>query len=397
MSVNGWRVADSDMHLMEPADLWTRYIDPRWRHAAPMGLSEMHRDMRVRVKNHNLTRTGPVRPSAVAATSADVTVGWKQSQVSAYAPAEARGWDAVSQLEAMDAEGLDVAVLFPSRGLFVLGLDSAEQMGTDGLEPEFATAISRAYNDWLFDFCAEDPARLLGAGLLAPHDIDGAVAETRRAVEELGFKTMMLYPGCVNRRLWHDPCYDPLWRECERLGIPISFHGGGQNYLRPDFSLEVFDTMMMWHTFGQPLGIMAVTVSLTGGGVLQRFPDLRVALLEGNCGWAPWLLQRLDEHWEWLGDKDAPLLEKAPSEYFRSNCYLSVEADATTARYYIDWFGDDNLVFSTDYPHGDSKYPLAVANFLKLPISEESKKKILWDNWARLYDLTDQSSGAVAK
>ena len=88
-------------------------------------------------------------------------------------------------------------------------------------------------------------------------------------------------------------------------------------------------------------------------------------------------------------------LDKAPSEYFRSNCYLSVEADETTAKYYIDWFGDDNLVFSTDYPHGDSKYPLAVANFLKMPISEDSKRKILWDNWARLYDLTDLPSGAT--
>ena len=165
MGVNGWRVADSDMHLMEPPDLWTRYIDPAWRHAAPVGLNELHRDMRVRVKNHNLTRTGPVRANPV-----DATVGWKPQQDSAYGPAEARGWDSVSQLEAMDAEGLDFAVLFPSRGLFVLGLDSAEQMGTDGLEPEFATAISRAYNDWLYDFCAEDPNRLLGAGLLAPHD-----------------------------------------------------------------------------------------------------------------------------------------------------------------------------------------------------------------------------------
>src|SRR4029453_9411167 len=75
--------------------------------------------------------------------------------------------------------------------------------------------------------------------------------------------------------------------------------------------------------------------------------------------------------------------------------YLSVESDESTAKYFIDWFGDDNLVFSTDYPHGDSKYPLAVANFLQLPISEESKKKILWDNWARLYGLTALPSGAA--
>jgi predicted TIM-barrel fold metal-dependent hydrolase len=379
MAVNGWRIGDSDMHIMEPTDLWLRYIDPAWRHAAPVGMSELERDMRVRVKNLTLTPTGPVRASRTE------TIGWRPQQKTAYP--DDRGFDAASQLEAMDAEGLDLAVLFPSRGLFVLGLDSAEQMGTDGLEPDFAAAIARAYNDWLHDFCQADPSRLYGAGLIAPHDVDAAVDEVGRVVRDLGFKTVMLYPGCVNRRPWHDPSYDPLWRECERLGIPVCFHGGGQNYLRPDFSLEIFDTMMMWHTFGQPLGIMAVTVSLTGGGVLQRFPNLRVGLLEGNCGWAPWLLQRLDEHWEWIGDKDAPDLDRAPSEYFRSNCFLSVEADESTAKYYIDWFGDDNLVFSTDYPHGDSKYPHAVSSFLELPISEESKRKILWDNLARLYDL----------
>ena len=376
-----WKIADSDMHVMEPPDLWERYIDPAWRHAAPVGLTELQRDMRVRVKNHTLTRTGPVRPNR------SDTIGWVPQQDSAFAAAEARGWDARSQLDAMDAEGLDCAVLFASRGLFVLGLDSAEQSGVDGYEPEFAAAIARAYNDWLYDFCQEDPARLFGAGLLAPHDVDAAVDEIRRVVRDLGFRTVFLYPGCVNRRPWHDAHYDPIWRECERLGVPICFHGGGQNYLRPDFTLEIFDNLMMWHTFGQPIGIMAVTVSLTSGGVLQRFPDLRVGLLEGNCGWAPWLLHRLDEHWEWVGNKDAPELERPPSDYFRSNCYVSVEADELPARYYVDWFGDDNVVFSTDYPHGDSKYPHAVSGFLDLPLADDTKRKVLWDNWCRLYGM----------
>jgi predicted TIM-barrel fold metal-dependent hydrolase len=96
-------------------------------------------------------------------------------------------------------------------------------------------------------------------------------------------------------------------------------------------------------------------------------------------------MQRLDEHWEWVGAMDAPDLEQPPSEYFRSNCYLSCEADEDTVKYYVDWFGDDNVVFSTDYPHSDSKYPHSVTAFLKLPLSDESKKKILWDNWANLY------------
>jgi predicted TIM-barrel fold metal-dependent hydrolase len=142
---------------------------------------------------------------------------------------------------------------------------------------------------------------------------------------------------------------------------------------------------MMWHTFSQPLGIMAAAVSVTAGGVCERFPKIRFALLEGNCSWAPWLFYRLDEHYEWLGALEAPDLTMKPSEYFLRSCFLSVEADEALARQYIDVFGDDNLVFSTDYPHADSKFPNAVESFCELPLPEASKKKILWDNWARLY------------
>ena len=375
------QVADSDLHVMEPPDLWQRYIDPSFRHAAPVGLTELPRDMRVKVKSHVLLRIGRVRPMQPGASP------WSDTQNSLYAHAESRGWDATSQVEAMDAEGLRLAVLFPSRGLFVLGLDSPAVAGIDGLEADFAAAIARAYNDWLYDFCKQYPERLFGAAMVAPHDVDAAVAETTRAVTKLGMKAIFLAPGSVNRRPWHDAYYDPLWAECERLGIAATFHGGGQTHLRPDFSLEVFDKLMMWHTFNQPLAMMAVAVSLTAGGVFERFPKLRVGLLEGNCGWAPWLFHRLDEHYEWVGRYEAPELRRKPSEYFRTNCFLAVEADEKPVNQYVDWFGDDNLVFSTDYPHADSKYPHSIREFEKLPLTEASRKKILWDNWGRLYNV----------
>ena len=125
---------------------------------------------------------------------------------------------------------------------------------------------------------------------------------------------------------------------------------------------------MLWHTFNQPLAIQFVTTSLCGGGVLERFPNLRCALLEGNCSWAPWLLDRLDEHYEWIGWYEATDLTMKPSDYFRRQCFLGVEAEEVTATQYVDWFGDDNLVFSTDYPHGDSQFPHAVDTFDKLPV-----------------------------
>jgi len=379
-------VCDADMHVFEPADLWQRYMTPEYRHAAPIGMTELKRDIRVKVKSQVLLRAGPVRPLKERGGSG---IGWRPDQEAAYGEAEARGWDAQAQLDAMDREGVDLTVLFPTRGLFALGLDSTYQIGADGLEPSFAAAIARAYNDWLHDYCQLAPDRIYGAAMVAPHDIAGAVDETRRCVEEYGFKAIYLAPGCVNRMPWHHRAYDPLWAECQKQGIAVGFHGGGRTLLTPDFSLgDIFgDRLMMWHTFNQPLGVMAAAVSLIGGGVLERFPELRVALLEGNCSWAPWLMHRLDEHHEWVGWYEARDLTKKPSEYFRSNCFVSVEADEETVVHYLDWFGDDNLVFSTDYPHGDSKYPNAVKGFLELPVSDDTKRKVLWDNWCRLYDM----------
>ena len=383
MSLRDHVICDSDLHVMEPPDLWERYIDPAYAHAAPRGLSEMPRDMRVRVKNHTMLRMGTVKASHVDGRK----TGWREEHDNVYAESEAAGWSAESQIAAMDAEGLDMAVLYPSRGLFVLGLDSVEQIGPDGLEPEYATAIARAYNDWMKDFCDVAPTRMYGAGMVAPHDIPGAVDEARRCVEELGFKAIFLAPATVNHRPWHHEAYDPLWAEIQRLDVPIAFHGGGQTYLTPDFGLQVLDTLMLWHTFSQPLGIQFVTACFCGGGVLERFPDLRMALLEGNCSWAPWFLYRLDEHYEWVGWYEAPSLTMKPSEYFRRNCWISVESDEDTVTHFIDTFGHGRLVTSTDYPHGDSKYPHAIDAFDKLPMSDEAKAATVSTNWSDLYRI----------
>ena len=137
---------------MEPADLWQRYMPPEYAHAAPIGLTELERDMRVRVKNHTLLRIGHVRPQKVDGRK----TGWREEH--AVGLRRARRPPAGTRRppsEAMDVEGLDLAVMFPSRGLFVLGLDSVDHVGSDGLEPAYASAIARGYNDWLADYCKE--------------------------------------------------------------------------------------------------------------------------------------------------------------------------------------------------------------------------------------------------
>lgn len=383
MAHNGFKVIDSDMHVLEPGDLWEQYIDAAYRDRAPRGLARAALDIAVQVEGKNLSR-----PRSYNRT---FSVGLRENLAydeNRYAFAIDRGWDATSQIQAMDAEGIDLAVLFPSRGLFVMGLDIKEARGTEGIDADFASAIARAYNDWLHDFCAQYPDRLFGAAMIAPHDVAEAILEIRRCVHEFGFKSTFFLPGMVGHRNWYDPIYDPLWQECQRLNVPAVFHGGGFDYLTPDFGLGIFDWWMTRHTFAHAMGPMFACVSMIAGGVFERFPDLRAGFLEGNCSWAPWLLERLDGHYKWRGYLENPELKMMPSDYFRRNCYLSVEPEETASTFYVQRFGDENVVFSTDYPHPDSRFPTAVDTLLStLTVPDESKRKFLWDNSMRLYHL----------
>ena len=209
----------------------------------------------------------------------------------------------------METEHLDSTVLFPSRGLFVSPCRAASTSAPDGLEPELATAIARAYNDWMADFVAEceRPDRVFGAAMLAPHDVGAAVDELARNVER-GFKAAFLMPGSRGQPARGTTrSTTRCGAKPTRLSVPICFHGGGTTYLKPDFAFsEHLDKLMLWHPFNQPLGIMFVITCLTSGGILERFPGLRVGLLEGNCSWAPFMMYRLDEHWEWTGKYEAP-------------------------------------------------------------------------------------------
>ncbi len=124
----------------------------------------------------------------------------------------------------------------------------------------------------------------------------------------------------------------------------------------------------------------------TIGGVLEAFPRLRVALLECNTGWVPFWLDRIDHDFERLAEWDAPTLRMQPSAYFMRQCFVGAEEERGLKQV-VEQIGNDNIVWSSDYPHWDSDYPHASKEFLELPVSDETKHKILWDNCVRLYDL----------
>jgi predicted TIM-barrel fold metal-dependent hydrolase len=256
------------------------------------------------------------------------------------------------------------------------------------MDPRFAAAACRAYNDWLHDYiAAADPKRLFGAAAISPHEIDSAVAETRRAVAELGMKAIFLRPNIYNERPWHDRYYDPLWAACQELNVPVGFHETTGSRMKAS-GADRFQSLGIAHISTHSMEQMLASMDVIMGGVMERFPKLRFAFLEAQCGWLPFWLGRMDEHYEWREPYgEMTHLSAKPSEYFRRQGFCAVECDEEFVAHVVAAFGDDNLVTTTDYPHGDSKYPRAMDRFLALPLSDHSKQKILWDNALRLYAL----------
>jgi len=377
---DGLRVIDSDLHVIEMGEVYENYLDTKYRDKMPkyLGWSPTnfpHWDVQGRT----------IPPWA---RSADV-IGPQQyldaPTEHLYKPVREKQYSAASTLDAMDAEGIDIAVVYRTFAHMVVSIDD--------LQPEYATAYCAAFNDWLADYCRTDATRLKAAAIVSLHDPELAAAEARRAVEEKSHVGVVLLPMPINGRYFNAPECDVLWQEITRLGVPLAFHGtsGGAS---DDYVSNRFwgkpNYRTLNHASAFPMELMLALGSMTAGGVLERFPDLRVAFLEGNCGWLPWWLERLDDQWEKYGGGESVQLSALPSEYFKRQCFIGTDVDEELLSVVIDHIGDDNIVMSVDYPHADGPFPEGVQTFLDLPkVSLDSKRKIMWDNCVRLYGFAE--------
>ena len=368
---------------MEPVDLWENYIADEFKDRAPKRMSEGQWDIRTLVEGEMMNDMAASGPYSVSGRNKAYEGFKSEDEVlgNRYKEDIARNFDPQSLVLAMKKEGLDLAVLFPTSGMYVTA--------KNGMDPRFAAATCEAYNNWLYDYMeAGDPTITFGAGIVSPHDVESAVTETRRCVEELGFKAIMLRPNMYNNTPWHSEYYDPLWKVSEELGIPVTFHETTGARL-PAAGADRFPShSRIAHVATHSVEQMMACLDIVMGGVMERFPTLQFGFLEGQCGWLPFWLGRMDEHYEW-GEPYGEMqhLKMEPSEYFKRQGYAAVEADEEFVSHVVDAFGDDNLLTTTDYPHGDSKYPHATDTFLGLSMPDVSKKKILWDNPVRLYSL----------
>jgi uncharacterized protein len=277
-----------------------------------------------------------------------------------------------TQLADMDVEGIDVQVIFPSH----LSLNAEK-------ETDLATDIARSYNDWLAEFCATDNRRLKGVAMVALQDIQAAIREVRRAVEQLGFVGVMMPTNVRDQDIGRHEFW-PFYEEVERLGVGLALHGGIRAAERMHGR---FDSFIAVHSVSFPFECMAAVTGLIFAGVPEKFPKLRIAALEGCCGWVPFLMDRLDEEFEKRGSREAPILKRKPSEYMTSaQFFYAFELEESTVPYVIQRIGAEKLLYSSDYPHWDTSWPNTVKMFKgRTDIADADKRQIAWDNPQNFY------------
>ncbi len=274
----------------------------------------------------------------------------------------------------MDQEGIDVAVLF---GTFV-GLGAASCIEDPGL----ATALCTAYNNWLAEYCQPYPDRLKGIALVPMQDPQAARAEMRRAVEKLGMVGVQVLTN-FGSRLLHEPQFDPIWDEAQGLGVPVCVHIISTN----SAGIDRFDRYVFKHAF-YPVDTMFAAASFVAGGILERYPKLKVAFMEAGAGWVPWLMDRLHEHFELL-PQQMPWQRRDPADWIKSeNCFFAVEPEEKTIPFVAQMIGEERLIYASDYSHWDCLCPDSVKLLdERTDLSEGLKRKIFGENVARLFNF----------
>lgn len=374
-------VIDADAHVAEPRSVWEEYVEPAFRHRAMQvrrnaaGLDDLWIDGEKR-SEHGLNVAATCIPGGLADAEVASRLTWDDLMPGSYDPR--------ARLRDMDAEGIDVAVLYPTLWLLY----------GDIRDPTVAAGVCRGYSDWMAEFCKTDPKRLFAAAPMPIQDVEEAVREMRRVVRDLGFKAVFVRPNPFNGRRLNDAAYDPFWREAQALDVPVAIHSsfgtrmptlGGERYRDPFF----------FHMVCHPFEMQAACMDVVCGGVLEKFPRLRVAFLEAGVGWLGYWLDRMDGHYEKMSPY-VPWLRKKPSEYFFEQCCLSLDPDERTLAAMVELGAERNILWGSDYPHFDCTFPGLVDEVQRacsgLPAS--ARRAILEENAIRFYRFDDTPAAA---
>lgn len=287
------------------------------------------------------------------------------------------GWEAVPRLKDMALDGVEAEVIYTTLGFRLFGL----------LDEPFQRELFRVYNDWLAELCHYDRKHLLGLALIPLLNVEEGVKELRRCVK-MGLRGALIMCSPPEGRNYADRMYNPFWTEAQALGTPLSLHLGTGHGRESRYDADLFLRAMTI-----PHEVQRTFATLLFGGVLERFPELKLVSAENDIGWIPHFLARADLTFHKLGSlklsaSSGATLKMLPSEYFRRQVYATFIDDEVGVRN-CDLFGVDNYMWSSDYPHLMATWPRSreavERNFRG--VNDAVKWKIVRDNAARVYGI----------
>ena len=375
------KIIDSDSHILEPVDLWEKNLEPQYR---SRGLCMRWDERGFEYLSVDGKMSNGYRGPELAASQAGIGRSREWLMENTDVPfAEAGtlapgGVDPHERIKILDREGVDAAFLYPSLGL-------GWQWECE--DPQLSAACCRVYNDWLTDWCSPYPDRLMPIAQVSVRDVNEGVRELKR-VAKMGMKGAFIYPLPVNGIAYGDPYYDPFWATAQELEMPVTLHTAhNPNYSgrhlyadRDDLGPLFFEEMLIHGDF-----IITFT-NMMCEGVFERFPRLRVNMLEIGSGWITHWLDKMDIKYEMYG-YDMPLKMK-PSEYFKRQIWISADPSETTVPHTAQLVAADQLLWGSDWPHAEGfTEPVRKMKRNVALLPEKDQRNILGENASKLYNL----------
>lgn len=374
---NGFKVYDTDTHVMPIAEVLERYVDPSFRprlaELAPYrvcagktadGTAQHHYSVHKRFYRRLL---GEARPHATFTGRSGTWRGSKSPRPGVQDD------QAANRVQDMDEEGADVHSLVPSSWTGTVGLDDAT----------LEVGLIRAYHRHMADFCGQFPDRLKGMIVASTAHVNAAVREIRHWGTSRWAVAVMLL---VRKPVDH-PDLEPIWQAAQDHDLAVVHHSSTWNPPYFPGYQDVWENIFLGRLASHPWGAMRFVAAFIGGGIMDRYPHLRVGILECGFGWLPFWARRMDEQASYVGGT-RPLKHK-PSDYLTSGRFFSsieMHEGEDMFNSITGFLGDDVLMYASDYPHPECRFPHSVDHILGwTSLKPQTRQKLLWDNAARFY------------
>jgi uncharacterized protein len=334
---------DADGHVLEDAALWDRYIEARYKPGAVRIRQDDRGEEHLEIGGRfSKIFYGP-RLAGLSGMGSTREQPWQNlGGYGVHAPFGAM--DPKERLTRIEKEGLRAAFIYPTLSLLY---------ETECEDIELAQALTRAYNRWIVDFCKDSGGKLIPIAHLSLGDPQAAARELERAVKD-GCKGGWVAPFVMTRKPHAHPDHDALFARAQELGVPLGIHPTIEpnwalpgrydwKYLRGQFYfLNVTAGDAIRHAF----------TSFFQYGTLDKFPQLKLVLLEAGAGWIAYWLDRLDAVYASGIGRTVPLKEK-PSVYFKRQCWISADPDESALPAMVDLVGAERFFWASDFPHPD--------------------------------------------